>query len=277
MKKIIYLLIITLLLISCNNADETSSHELQGIVLDKTEASLFITSESGPYYAHVGDLDTSSIDLGDTVTFDFDGTVMESYPMQIQANDILKVEKGKGLSDLSGRVVSVEDQVIEVESDGEAYVVQFENSILFGDDISETIEEGNDITVTYNGDIKESYPMQIEGLRVTVNDKLDLGNDQPITLDKRESVSGIIGDFPKVIIDETGHVNLNDVFAVELDGNYTYELIFEDMPLEVLMDGYQGQYYYGFRASVTGEHVIKFKQISNGQLIKVIEISVNVN
>jgi len=258
---------------------EQSLIKLDGVITDVTAHGISLLTESDePYVVHFPDeLSTDGLIIGEMISIGFTGEVMESYPMQINALAILQMpdQTDSEFVEFYGRVTKVNLNNIEMEdSKGEPYVVHL-NNVYYEEGVSETFEIGNLVIIGFSGAVMESYPMQIDAIVVLANEA-----DQIISLDPREEISGIIGEFPKVVITDimtTHHLNRDDVFAIALDVvrdiDYHWEVVIDGTWFEMIGDGQKesvgsGIHYFGFRAIVTGDYQLSFKLVGPDQSIE---------
>lgn len=175
---------------------------------------------------------------------------------------------------ISGKVVtSSKNSILIQDEKNDRYAISLNNSTKFKSGLSEDFSEGNIVTIIYNGVVAESDPMQITAMEITQNEQI-------ISLDPREIVSGIIGDFPMVILDKntpTLEMTIDTTFAVTLtytgDKNpWEYEVSI-DSGIEILNEGSdmgigaEKKYYWGFKTLLPGEHKIIFTNNENNDEI----------
>ena len=179
------------------------------------------------------------------------------------------------LEELIGVVTEVKELSIAIETpDGAPYVVHFQDDLMFYDNVSRDFEVGNIIVVGFSGLVMESYPMQIDAISIISNEE-----DNMISIDPRESISGYIREFPVFVLgkdDLVAEVLLDSVFAISLEENpstgYRWEIVIDGFNFEMTGDGLANQssglvgaptmHHFGFRAIIIGEQKIIFKLIA---------------
>lgn len=124
----------------------------------------------------------SGIEKGDKVRIVYSGEIMESYPAQIAgAYEIVVVEKGVGDDSLSidgqvslkhtfiAEVLEVYDGSILVKSDeSTAEQMAFDKVVvhlnLISGETAGGFKVGDKVSITFNGQVMQSYPAQIGGV-----------------------------------------------------------------------------------------------------------------
>lgn len=257
---------------------------LEGRVTNVSDTGISLETEGGdPYVVHFNDdivyaeTVSSKFEIDNLVSIGFSGEVMESYPMQINAQKILLNEpQEKG--EISGTLKVVEEDYVVVEDyDGNEYKVMTDD-VTYNEGVSDDLKEGNLVSIEISKKILNEKLQTFEKVVFTINEE-----NQMITIDPREVVSGYINEFPMVIITSTDPVvvPMNSVFAIALEENastgYFWEILMDGFTLEMTGDGMAlnnsdlvgapSTHYYGFRAITQGEHTITFKLIASDQSI----------
>lgn len=76
------------------------------------------------------------------------------------------------LNELVGTVTAVTDDSIEVtDSDGGLYRIYLTEELTYSDGVSDEFEVGNKVVIGYTGGVMESWPMQINSVKVISNEK----------------------------------------------------------------------------------------------------------
>lgn len=277
MKKMFLILISVLLLMGCNNefVNDNSviievindeEYLLKGIVESVGETSVqILVDDKSPYVVHLSDLMKSeaiqkSFAIGDEAIFGYSGEVMESYPMQIVATDIRSI-----ITYLNGEIISIGDTIVVEDNKGNQESLDSTGII---------VEEGSQMAI---GDkIKLTIQKHLSDKKITGI----IESGERITLDPREMVSGIIGQWPSMILEADGTVAEGQVFALSLpalsDGK-TYEFVAGDLAMEMLGSGiYLDHEYFGFIGISSGSYELTFEVIDNDEVLERHKFTINV-
>jgi len=150
--------------------------------------------------------------------------------------------------------------------------VSFSEDLIFTEGVNQDLKIGNLVTFEH-GAVMESYPVQIVALKITGNEV-----DETIQIDDRETISGLIGEFPETVVrigEVEVSVNKGTVFAIELEDNPStgHRWVMEENEnieivgvgtLEAQTDlvGAPGKAYFGLRINSKGEFFITFNLLS---------------
>ncbi|MFZ7132363.1 MAG: hypothetical protein ACOWWR_08395 [Eubacteriales bacterium] len=175
------------------------------------------------------------------------------------------VSENKNNSTITGEIIEIHASSIVIQTDhDEKYAVALNNNTKYGNGVGKDFFIGNLVTIVFNGVVAESNPMQITAMEVTQNDPM-------ANLDPREFVSGIIGEFPMVILDENNlsqELTQSAPFAISLSfpgktNPWEYQL---PPYMEKLGEGSninagnntKTTYFWGFKSTELGNHQVKF-------------------
>jgi predicted secreted protein len=184
------------------------------------------------------------------------------------------LSKTETIPTISGKIISVSDasiHIISAESISDEYIVHINKNTKFKEGISDVFEKGNYVIIEFNGNIMESFPMQINAAKIIANE-----SDSNLIIEDK---------LPETILDKNkteAEVFLNEPFAIKLEENpstgyrYIYEL--SSVNISQLYDefivsnpdllGSPGVHYWGFEIDKIGEYYIKFKLISPSNEVK---------
>lgn len=178
------------------------------------------------------------------------------------------VSQNNHTKSISGKIIEISDSSILILTDSkEQYSAALNNKTKFQGDIKKDLSIGDGVSILFNGIVAESYPMQITAMEVTVTDEAE----DIISLDPREFVSGIIGQFPSIILDQdttSSDIAANTPFAISLkvspeNNPWTYDLSSDKIIL--IGEGSLStsgtvpiDYYWGFTIEEKGEFEIVF-------------------
>ncbi|MFZ7121976.1 MAG: hypothetical protein ACOWWH_13635 [Eubacteriaceae bacterium] len=190
------------------------------------------------------------------------------------------VSKNKNTETLKGIIQEVNESSLLISTDNdELYLIHLNNNTIYKNNISKDFYINNAIEVLFNGVILESSPMQITAMEITMN-------DQMISLDPREFISGIIGVFPSTVLNEDNNniqIEIETPFAIELpiENNlqWTYtsssdDIVFLAGGADTQHDEIVYYYYWGFKINKSGEYVLTF---TNEDLESGEELVFNIN
>ena len=157
MKKL-FILLMTLLIAVAPAAvtGTTDTTELTGTVGDIAESSFLLTTEADTIQVNATAEQLAGLSDGMTVTVTYDGTTTLSLPAQISAMKIAEV-----LPTITGTVV--EAYVLIETSDGQTIQVNLSSDTVLPADFPDS---GDTITVTYDGQMTRSIPVQINAVRI---------------------------------------------------------------------------------------------------------------
>jgi hypothetical protein len=167
MKKFMLLIgMFCLIFTGCTNDESKANNKttevnptIEGVVTEILEANVLLDTDEGTFVVYADELNKMTV--GDRVTFEYDGQIMESDPPQIKAIKLISVS----LPELKGEVKSVEDNQITLETKDGVYLVHLNNDVSY--ESNQKIEQGDFITVTFSGLVMESMPPQINALKIT--------------------------------------------------------------------------------------------------------------
>ena len=142
-----------------NNKTTEVNPTVEGIVTEILESNVLLDTDEGAYVVYTDEF--NKLTVGDRVTFEYDGEIMESDPPQIKAIKLISVS----LPELKGEVTSVEAGKITLETKDGVYIVHLNDDVSY--ESNQKIEQGDLITVTFSGLVMESMPPQINALKIT--------------------------------------------------------------------------------------------------------------
>lgn len=142
-----------------NNKTTEVNPTVEGIVTEILELTVLLDTDEGAYVVYTDEF--NKLTVGDRVTFEYDGEIMESDPPQIKAIKLISVS----LPELKGEVTSVEAGKITLETKDGVYIVHLNDDVSY--ESNQKIEQGDLITVTFSGLVMESMPPQINALKIT--------------------------------------------------------------------------------------------------------------
>ncbi len=149
--------------------------------------------------------------------------------------------------------------------------VSFSEDLIFTEGVNQDLKVGNLVTFEH-GAVMESYPVQIVALKITGNEV-----EETIQIDDRETISGLIGEFPETVVrigEVEVSVNKGTVFAIELEDNHLQApmVMEENENIEIVgvgtletqtdLVGAPGKAYFGLRINTKGEFFITFNLLS---------------
>lgn len=170
-KRLLILLIIVSVLFAFTGCKKEDATEIAGIVTEVSEGGGFRVQVIGGFpedlmQVHLSDkikyeegIDRD-IKVGNAVGFVITGDVMESYPVQVTAKNILWNE-----SVVTGKILSAgsEAVLIQVDSGFDAKMLQvlITEETIFYSNIPAVTEKGKTIGFTITGDILDTEPQQV--------------------------------------------------------------------------------------------------------------------